>query len=100
VHIQTALILVNILSQKIIGRIINYHIGIRAQQSKECLIEFNGVNTTAAGKFVGQKVVWLNGKVKHMGKVVGIHGKNGVVRVKFSRPVPGQAIGSTVILTS
>jgi ribosomal protein L35AE/L33A len=86
------------LSQNINGRITNYRIGIRAQQPKECLIEFDNINSTAAGKLVGQKVVWMNGKTPVTGKIVGMHGKNGMVRVKFARPVPGQAIGTTVEL--
>jgi len=91
--------LVNILSQKINGRIINYRIGIRAQQPKECLIEFSNINSaSAAGTLIGQKVVWVNGKKTHTGKIVGMHGRNGVVRVKFARPVPGQAIGTVVEL--
>jgi ribosomal protein L35AE/L33A len=99
-HYKRARQLVNILSQKIIGRITNYRIGIRTQQPKECLIEFKNVEISAVGKLVGQKVVWANGKAKHMGKIVGMHGRNGMVRVKFARPVPGQAIGTVVELIS
>jgi large subunit ribosomal protein L35Ae len=89
------------LSQKINGRITNYRIGIRAQKPKECLIEFNEVTSASlAGKLVGQKVVCKYGKNTFTGKVVGPHGKNGMVKVKFARPVPGQAIGSIVELVS
>lgn len=88
----------NILSQKIIGRITNYRVGESAQQPRECLIEFKNIDSSAAGKLVGQKVVWGIGKKAHTGKVVGLHGRNGMVRVKFARPVPGQAIGTTVEL--
>jgi large subunit ribosomal protein L35Ae len=91
--------MVIILSQKISGRITNYRTGIRAQYPKECLIEFDNVNSASlAGKLIGQKVVWMNGKSQFNGKVVGAHGRNGMVRVKFARPVPGQAIGTTVEL--
>ena len=82
------------MSQKIKGRITNYHIGIKSQQSKECLIEFKTI--TSVGALVGQKVVWVNGKNRFPGKIVGIHGRNGMVRVRFARPVPGQAIGTDV----
>ena len=92
--------MVNILSQKIIGRITSYRVGLKTQQSKECLIEFNNMNTTSTGRLVGQKVVWVNGKKRFTGKIMGLHGRNGVVRVKFARPVPGQAIGTTVELKS
>lgn len=90
--------MVNILSQKIIGRITNYRIGIKTQQSKECLIEFNNIEPASTGKLVGQKVVWTNGKNKFTGKIIGMHGRKGMVRVKFARPVPGQAIGTVVEL--
>jgi ribosomal protein L35AE/L33A len=42
----------------------------------------------------------MNGKNKFTGKVVELHGRNGIVRVKFARPVPGQAIGTEVKLLS
>jgi ribosomal protein L35AE/L33A len=91
--------MVNLLSQKIItGRITNYRIGIRTQQSKECLIEFNGFNSSLAGQIVGKKVTWSHAKKKLTGKIMGFHGKNGAVRVKFGTPIPGQAIGTTVEL--
>jgi large subunit ribosomal protein L35Ae len=91
--------MVNILSQNINGRIINYRTGTSSQQSKECLVELNNVNSASlAGKLIGQKVVWMSGKNKFTGKIVGLHGRNGTVRVKFARPVPGQAIGTVVQL--
>jgi ribosomal protein L35AE/L33A len=90
----------NVLSQKIIGRITSYPIGIRLQTPKECLIEFNNLSSSAAGQIVGHKVVWNKGKNKFTGKVIGLHRRNGMVRVKFARPVPGQAIGKIVELVS
>ncbi len=87
------------MSQKINGIITNYRIGIRSQQPKECLVEFSQVTTASlARKLIGQKVVWINGKDKFTGKILGAHGKNGTVRVKFARPIPGQAIGKIVEL--
>jgi ribosomal protein L35AE/L33A len=43
-------------------------------------------------------VVLKGAKTKHAGKIVGFHGKNGVVIVRFKKGVPGQAIGSSVEL--
>ena len=91
----------SILPQKVHGRITNYRTGIREQTSNECLIEFENVTTASlASKLVGQKVTWTNGATKLVGKIRGPHGKNGMVRVRFVRGVPGQAIGSIVELTS
>jgi large subunit ribosomal protein L35Ae len=87
------------MSQPVYGRILNYRIGIRTQSSRECLIQFNGVDSTAqAGRLMGQKVVWKGEKKNLIGKVIGFHGKNGTVRVKFRKGVPGQALGTTVEL--
>jgi large subunit ribosomal protein L35Ae len=89
------------LTQTIHGRITNYRTGPKSQTSKECLIEFEKVNSEAlACKLIGQKVAWKNGSSKIFGKVRGAHGKNGMVRVRFSRGVPGQAIGTLVELKS
>lgn len=58
------------------------------------------MDASATGQLVGQKVVWTNGKNRFTGKIMGLHGRNGMVRVKFARPVPGQAIGTIVELIS
>jgi len=77
----------------------NYRIGIRTQMSRECLIEFTDVGTAVkAGQLLGRKVVWKNENRKLIGKIVGFHGKNGAVRVRFKKGVPGQALGTAVEL--
>jgi large subunit ribosomal protein L35Ae len=92
---------VSILSQKVHGRITNYRTGPKEQTSNECLIEFENVTSVgSASKLIGQKVTWKNGTTKLVGKIRGAHGKNGMVRVRFIRGVPGQAIGSIVELSS
>jgi large subunit ribosomal protein L35Ae len=92
---------VNTLDQRVNGRIVNYHIGIRAQMSKECLIQFEKFGSVAlAGQLIGRKVIWKKGNSMHAGKVVGLHGKKGMVRVRFTRGVPGQALGTTAELAS
>ena len=91
----------NILSQKVHGRIVNYRTGPKSQTSRECLIEFETVDSASlAGKLVGQKVTWKNGNSKFVGKIRGSHGGNGMVIVRFPHGVPGQAIGARVELAS
>jgi large subunit ribosomal protein L35Ae len=90
---------VKVLSQPVYGRIMNYRIGIRTQSSREFLILFKGVDSAAqAGHLMGQKVVWKGENKNLIGKIVGFHGNNGAVRVKFRRGVPGQALGTPVEL--
>ncbi|MGE5574527.1 MAG: 50S ribosomal protein L35ae [Ignavibacteria bacterium] len=85
------------MAQKINGRITNYRTGIRAQTSKEILIEFTGITSSGlAGKLVGKKVTWKNETTTMIGRIMGPHGKNGIVRARFNHGVPGQAIGTIV----
>jgi len=87
------------LSQPIYGTILNYRIGIGTQNPKECLIQFTHIiSASLACQLINKKVVWKQGDSKLIGKIVGSHGKKGVVKVKFQKGVPGQALGTTVEL--
>ncbi len=90
-----------IVSQPVIARITNYRIGIRTQMSREILIKFAAADSASqAGAFVGKKVVWKSGQCMHVGRIVGLHGKTGMLKARFAKGVPGQAIGQTVELIS
>jgi large subunit ribosomal protein L35Ae len=66
---------------------------------KWCLIQFAHANSISeAGQLIGRKVIWNEGKNKFIGKIVGLHGKKGVLRARFRKGVPGQALGTTVEL--
>jgi large subunit ribosomal protein L35Ae len=69
--------------------------------SRECLIQFKNVDSVStAGQLIGRKVAWKKGNNKFVGRIVSLHGKNGMVRVRFTKGVPGQAIGNTVELVN
>ncbi len=79
------------------GVIVNYRIGPKTQRPKECLLKFPGVESDReASTLVGRKVAWPVGERKCIGKIVSPHGKNGLVRARFRKGVPGQALGSEV----
>lgn len=85
------------MSETIQGVIVNYRIGPRTQRPKECIIKFSNVKSPGeAARFVGRKVAWPVGKRKIRGKIVDLHGKNGLVRVRFQKGVPGQALGTAI----
>jgi len=78
------------------GIIVNYRIGPKTQRSKECLIQFAEVKSASeAARLIGRKVAWPVGKRTVRGKIVALHGKNGLVRARFRRGLPGQ-IGTRV----
>jgi large subunit ribosomal protein L35Ae len=87
------------MSQPVYGTIVNYRIGIRTQMPKWCLIQIIGENkVSTAGQLVGRKVILKFGKNRFTGRIIDLHGKKGVVKAKFHRGIPGQAIGARVEL--
>jgi large subunit ribosomal protein L35Ae len=67
--------------------------------SNWCLIQIIGENTVSkAGQFIGRKVVLKYGKNSFIGRIMDLHGKKGVVKVKFHKGIPGQALGARVEL--
>ncbi len=87
------------MSQPVYGTIVNYRIGIRTQMSKWCLVQIIGENSVSkAGQLVGRKMILKFGKNSFIGRIMGLHGKKGVVEVKFRKGIPGQALGARVEL--
>ncbi len=87
------------MAEMVQGVILNYRIGPRTQKPKECIIRFAHIaSVSEAGRLVGRKVSWKGKKNKIIGKIVALHGKKGLVRARFRKGVPGQAIGTTVQL--
>jgi len=79
------------------GVIVSCRRGPKTQKPKEYLLRFPGIESVSgAARLVGRKVVWPVGKHKATGKIVALHGKNGLVRARFRKGVPGQALGSLV----
>lgn len=79
------------------GIIVGYRKGPKTQNPKECLIKFPGIETVSeAGRLLGRKVAWPVRERKCRGKIVALHGRNGIVRARFRKGVRGQALGSHV----
>jgi ribosomal protein L35AE/L33A len=58
-----------------------------------------GENTVSkVGQLVGRKMILKFGKNSFIGRIIGLHGKKGVVKVKFREGIPGQALGAKVEL--
>ncbi len=79
------------------GIVVSYRKGPKTQSSKECLIQFPGVKSAGeAVQLIGRKVAWPSEERKCIGKVVSLHGKKGLVRARFRKGLPGEALGSRV----
>lgn len=83
---------------KLQGVIVNFRTGPRTQHSKECILKFPAVKTAeAAAQLIGRKVAWPIGKRTMRGKIVSLHGKNGLVRARFRKGLPGLAHHSLTV---
>jgi large subunit ribosomal protein L35Ae len=68
------------------------------------LIELEGVDSREKAKeYLGKKILWKSPSVwkspsgkEIKGEIIALHGKKGIVRAKFERNLPGQAITTKV----
>lgn len=82
------------------GKIIQFRRGRHTIKEKHYLIEIPKVSDRKqAEKFVGKKVEWTSpGKNKKIikGIISSAHGNKGIVRARFEKGLPGQAITTNV----
>ncbi len=79
------------------GVIMSCRRGPKTENPKEYILRFPGIKSTSeAGRLIGRRVAWPVGKHNARGKIVALHGRNGLVRARFKKGVRGQALGSPV----
>jgi len=80
--------------------VVSYRRGSNSQSERYAIVEVEGVTDyRSASRLIGRKVVWTspNGR-RFVGRIVRVHGNGGRVLVRFRRPLPGQAIGTTAVV--
>ncbi len=77
--------------KNLLGVVVNYRTGPKTQSSKECIAQFASIKSAnQAARLIGRKVAWPVGERKIRGKIVAVHGNNGLVRVRFRKGLPGK----------
>ena len=73
---------------------VNYR-GRNTQWNKQILVKIDKVDDkNKAAKYIGRKVTWESPSGNTLtGKIIGVCGGNGVLKAKFRKGLPGQAIG-------
>jgi len=85
------------MSESLTCFIVSYRKGPKTQRSKECVLKFSNVKSSReAARLIGRKIAWPVGERKIRGKIVALHGKRGLVKVRFRKGVPGKALGTPV----
>ena len=82
------------------GVVTSYRRGQHKQHPNQVLLLFDGVRSRAeASSLIGRRVKWTSPVGREfLGKIVGPHGNSGVVRARFRTNLPGQAIGTPVVV--
>lgn len=77
------------------GLIIGYRRGTNTQYTNQVLARIHGIESyKQAARLVGWRTLYVDryGN-KYHGKIIGVHGRKGVVKIVFKPNLPGQAIG-------
>jgi len=83
------------------GAIKNFKRGRHTVTGNQMIVYISSVKSKEeAAKLVGKKVMWKSPAGKEIsGEIRSAHGNNGAVRVLFSSGMPGQAIGTKVLIS-
>lgn len=80
--------------------IVNFRRGRKTQTTNQMIVlPQESLNKESANKLVGKKVSYKTQSGKSIdGTINAAHGRNGQVRVHFTKGMPGQAIGKKVTI--
>jgi len=83
------------------GVIVNYRRNRHTQRTNYMVIFIRGYDKEKSRSLVGKEAVWVNSKGTAIkGKVTGVHGNKGSVKVLFEKGMPGQSLGTEVEIKS
>ncbi|MBL7206421.1 MAG: 50S ribosomal protein L35ae [Candidatus Aenigmarchaeota archaeon] len=76
----------------------NFRGGKSTQKPNQMILIIEGIdNKSKASQFIGKKVSWKSPAGKEInGKIVSVHGNSGALRARFTRGLPGEALGKKI----
>ncbi|MFX1342421.1 MAG: 50S ribosomal protein L35ae [Promethearchaeota archaeon] len=82
------------------GVLMNYQRGSVRQQNQYGLIQLQGVSSiSTAASYIGRSVILhFNERTQNHGRVISVHGKKGVLRVRFRRRLAPEALAKEVVV--
>lgn len=78
--------------------ILSFRRGRHTQVNNQFLLEVEGIDSRGkASQLIGRRVLWKSpGSKEIFGKITDAHGNKGILRSRFSRGLPGSALGNKV----
>ena len=84
---------------EIIAVIKNYKLGSRTQTPKQYVVNIEGYDRVKSSALLGKSCVWTSPAGKTItGKIASVHGDRGAVIAKFDKGLPGQALGTKLLI--
>lgn len=82
------------------GVLMNYQRGSVRQRNQYGLIQIQGVSSISkAASYIGRSVILhFNERTQNQGRIVSVHGKKGVLRVRFRRKLAPEALAKEVVV--
>ncbi|MDO8125440.1 MAG: 50S ribosomal protein L35ae [Candidatus Hermodarchaeota archaeon] len=82
------------------GVLMNYQRGSVRQRNQYGLIQLQGVSSiSTAASYIGRSVILhFNERTQNQGQIVSVHGKKGVLRVRFRRRLAPEALAKEVVV--
>jgi len=83
------------------GVISSFRRGVRTQKKYQMIIRVENIdNKEKAKSLINKNVLWKSSGGKEIkGVVSNVHGNKGYLRVQFERGLPGQSLGTKVVLS-
>ncbi|MFX1491306.1 MAG: 50S ribosomal protein L35ae, partial [Promethearchaeota archaeon] len=82
------------------GVVLSYQRGTVQQRTQYALVKLEGVNTVSeAASYIGRSVILhFNERTSNYGRVISVHGRNGILRVRFRRGLATDAIAKEIMV--
>ncbi len=80
--------------------LVNFRQGRHHQKCNHMVLKVEGVSDRKkAESLIGKTVTWTTPAKRLLkGKITHLHGNSGAVRVRFEQGMPGQSVGTPVVL--
>ncbi len=89
------------MAEMVKAQFIGYRRGFKSKQRRnQILLQIDNVHSRDdASQFIGKSISWISpSKRKYKGRIVGLHGRGGTLKVQMKKVPPSLAIGAPIYI--